>query len=82
MPPSSVSRIRPASKKLFTIYPFTQMHRKMKFRKFLSFRNRVVVIVVGALLGGLSLLYTNNLALRLRRRSNTMWPSGPTPWSD
>ena len=68
MPASSVSRIRPASKKLFTIYPFTQKHRKMKFRKFLSFRNRVVVIVVGALLGGLSLLYTNNLALRLKEK--------------
>ena len=40
----------------------------MKLRKILSFRNRIVVIAVGALLGGLSLLYTNNMALRLREK--------------
>ena len=38
----------------------------MNFRRMLSFRNRVVVIVVGVLLGALSLLYTNNMATRLR----------------
>ncbi|MBR5849812.1 MAG: sensor histidine kinase [Alistipes sp.] len=40
----------------------------MKLRKILSFRNRLVVIAVGALLGTLSLLYTNNMALRLREK--------------
>ena len=40
----------------------------MKLRKMLSFRNRVVVIAVGALLGAVSLLYTNNMALRLREK--------------
>ena len=40
----------------------------MKLRKILSFRNRIVVIAVGALLGALSLLYTNNMALRLREK--------------
>lgn len=41
----------------------------MKIRRDLfSFRNRVVVIVVGVLLGGLSLLYTNNMAQRLKEK--------------
>ncbi len=40
----------------------------MNFRRMLSFRNRVVVIVVGVLLGALSLLYTNNMATRLREK--------------
>ena len=40
----------------------------MKLRKMLSFRNRIVVIAVGALLGAVSLLYTNNMALRLREK--------------
>lgn len=39
----------------------------MKFRRELfSFRNRVVVIVVGILLGTMSLLYTNDMARRLK----------------
>ncbi len=37
------------------------------FRRF-SFRNRVVVIVVGIALGAISLLYTNNMARRLREK--------------
>lgn len=41
----------------------------MKIRRDLfSFRNRVVVIVVGILLGSLSLLYTNNMAQRLKEK--------------
>lgn len=41
----------------------------MKIRRdFFSFRNRVVVIVVGLVLGALSLLYTNNMAERLREK--------------
>ncbi|MDE5708154.1 MAG: sensor histidine kinase, partial [Alistipes sp.] len=40
----------------------------MNFRRILSFRNRVVVIVVGVLLGALSLLYTNNMAQRLKEK--------------
>lgn len=40
----------------------------MKVRKFLTFRNRIVVIVVGVLLGGLSLLYTNDMAFRLKEK--------------
>ena len=40
----------------------------MKLRKILSFRNRVAVIVAGALLGALSLLYTNQLAFRLKEK--------------
>ncbi|MEG1612212.1 MAG: HAMP domain-containing sensor histidine kinase [Alistipes sp.] len=41
----------------------------MKWRKNLfSFRNRMVVIVVGVALGSLSLLYTNNMATRLREK--------------
>ncbi len=40
----------------------------MKFRRIFSFRNRVVVIVVGVLLGALSLLYTNNMAQRLKQK--------------
>lgn len=39
----------------------------MKIRtEFFSFRNRVVVIVVGVTLGAVSLLYTNNMAQRLK----------------
>jgi len=34
----------------------------------LTFRNRIVVIVAGVLLGSLSLLYTNNMARRLREK--------------
>ena len=34
----------------------------------LSFRNRVVVIVVGISLGAMSLLYTNDMARRLREK--------------
>lgn len=40
----------------------------MNVRKLLSFRNRVVLIAVGALLGGISLLYTNNMARRLKEK--------------
>ncbi|MBQ8470546.1 MAG: sensor histidine kinase, partial [Alistipes sp.] len=40
----------------------------MKLRKILSFRNRVVVIVVGVVLGAMSLLYMNDLASRLREK--------------
>ena len=41
----------------------------MKLRRdTFSFRNRVVVIVVGVVLGGLSLLYTNNMAQRLKEK--------------
>jgi len=40
----------------------------MNFRRFLSFRNRVVVIVVGLLLGAASLIYTNNMAQRLKEK--------------
>ena len=40
----------------------------MKIRtEFFSFRNRVVVIVVGVTLGALSLLYTNDMARLLSR---------------
>ncbi len=44
---------------------------KMKFklrRNLFSFRNRVVVIVVGVSLGAVSLLYTNNMARKLREK--------------
>lgn len=52
----------------------------MKLRsEFFSFRNRVVVIVVGVTLGAVSLLYTNNLASGSSGRSSTTWPCGPTP---
>lgn len=37
-------------------------------RNIFSFRNRMVVIVVGVVLGALSLLYTNNMASRLREK--------------
>lgn len=40
----------------------------MNYRRIFSFRNRVVVIVVGVLLGAVSLLYTNNMAERLRQK--------------
>ena len=41
----------------------------MKLRRdIFSFRNRVVVIVVGILLGALSILYTNRMAQRLREK--------------
>lgn len=40
----------------------------MKLRKWFSFRNRIVLIVVGVLLGGLSLLYTNDMARRLKEK--------------
>ncbi|MEE1099155.1 MAG: ATP-binding protein [Alistipes sp.] len=41
----------------------------MKFRRdIFSFRNRVVVIVVGGLLGTLSLLFTNDMARRLKEK--------------
>lgn len=40
----------------------------MKVRKVLSFRNRIVVIVVGVLLGGFSLFYTNDMAFRLKEK--------------
>ena len=54
----------------------------MKIRRdIFSFRNRVVVIIVGVALGMISLLYTNNMAKRSRRRSSTTWRCGPTPWS-
>ena len=44
----------------------------MKIRRdIFSFRNRVVVIIVGIALGMVSLLYTNNMAKRC----------GRTPWS-
>ena len=34
--------------------------------KYFSFRNRLVGIVVGVTLGAMSLLYTNNMAQRLK----------------
>ena len=37
-------------------------------RNIFSFRNRVVVIIIGGLLGALSILYTNQLAERLREK--------------
>jgi len=41
----------------------------MKFRRdIFSFRNRVVVIVVGIALGAMSLLYTNDMARRLKEK--------------
>lgn len=41
----------------------------MKFRRdIFSFRNRVVVIVAGGLLGILTLLYTNNMARRMKEK--------------
>ncbi len=41
----------------------------MKIRRdIFSFRNRVVVIVVGILLGSISLLYTNSMARRLKEK--------------
>lgn len=40
----------------------------MNLRRLLSFRNRVVLIVVGLLLGASSLIYTNNMARRLREK--------------
>ena len=50
----------------------------MKIRRdIFSFRNRVVVIIVGIALGMVSLLYTNNMAKRL----STTWRCGRTPWS-
>lgn len=48
----------------------------MKIHRMLSFRNRVVIIVIGVLLGGLSLLYTNDLAHRLKEKEQhdvTLW---------
>ncbi len=38
------------------------------FRKYLTFRSRVVIICVGVLLGALSLFYTNRLAYRLKEK--------------
>lgn len=41
----------------------------MKFRRdIFSFRNRVAVIVVGVVLGCTSLLYTNNMARKLKEK--------------
>lgn len=40
----------------------------MNWRKLLSFRNRIVLIAAGIFLGGLSLLYTNNMAHRLKEK--------------
>ena len=41
----------------------------MKIRRdIFSFRNRVVVIIVGIALGMVSLLYTNNMAKRLKEK--------------
>ncbi|MBQ1204702.1 MAG: sensor histidine kinase, partial [Alistipes sp.] len=40
----------------------------MQLRKFFSFRNRVVLIAVGVLLGGVSLFYTNDMARRLKEK--------------
>ena len=41
----------------------------MKWRRdIFSFRNRMLLIAVGILLGTLSLLYTNNMARRLREK--------------
>lgn len=41
----------------------------MKFRRdIFSFRNRVAVIVVGVVLGSISLLYTNNMARKLKEK--------------
>ncbi len=48
----------------------------MKIHRMLSFRNRVVIIVIGVLLGGLSLFYTNDLARRLKEKEQhdvTLW---------
>ena len=53
----------------------------MKIRRdIFSFRNRVVVIVAGILLGSLSLLFTDRMARRLKVNSTT-WSCGPTRWS-
>ena len=41
----------------------------MKLRRnIFSFRNRVVVIIVGVSLGALSILYTNKMAQRLKEK--------------
>ena len=49
----------------------------MKIRRdIFSFRNRVVVIIVGIALGMVSLLYTNNMAKRLKEKEQhdvAMW---------
>ncbi len=48
----------------------------MQVKKLLSFRNRIVVITIGVLLGGLSLLYTNDMAFRLKEKEQhdvAMW---------
>ena len=50
-------------------------------RKILSFRKRIVAIVVGVTMVTLSLLFTNDMARRLREKERTKWPSGYTPWS-
>ena len=43
------------------------MKFKLRRNRF-SFRNRVVVIIVGITLGAVSLLYTNNMARKLREK--------------
>ena len=54
----------------------------MKIRRdIFSFRNRVVVIIVGVSLGMVSLLYTNNMAKRLKEKESTTWRCGPMRWS-
>ena len=50
-------------------------------RKILSFRKRIVAIVVGVTMVTLSLLFTNDMARACGRRNSTKWPSGYTPWS-
>ena len=54
----------------------------MKIRRdIFSFRNRVVVIIVGVSLGMVSLLYTNNMAKRLKEKEQHDVRCGPMRWS-
>lgn len=50
-------------------------------RKILSFRKRIVAIVVGVTMVTLSLLFTNDMARRLREKEQHEVASGYTPWS-
>ena len=50
-------------------------------RKILSFRKRIVAIVVGVTMVTLSLLFTNDRPAACGRRNSTKWPSGYMPWS-
>ena len=53
-------------------------------RKILSFRKRIVAIVVGVTMVTLSLLFTNDMdpfSSKYFLIKDTKWPSGYTPWS-